>query len=122
MAMRHFENGWTGDDSQSRIDRFAFQRQHPKDRFMDATQRFFANEPFECFDAEREFAESQRSLRGKAARTETFEIFCRRVFRAVDDAEIFATATLHSRLHKSATIFGDELQRLHDHAFAAAPG
>src|SRR6266849_4880351 len=87
---------WENTNLQPRINRLALQRQHTKHSFMHAAQRFFPNEPF--------------------------EIFCRCVFRAVDDAEIFTTATLNGRLHEAAPAFGDELQRLHDHAFAAASG
>src|SRR6185369_3990429 len=97
-------------DSQPRVNRLALQCQHAKDSFMHSAQRFFANESFECFDAECEFAKSQRTFRGKAARTQAFEIFCRRVFRAIDDAEILAATALHSGLYESTPTLGDELQ------------
>jgi hypothetical protein len=44
---------------QSRIDRLAFQCQNPEDTLMGASQRFFADKPFKCFDAEGELAPSQ---------------------------------------------------------------
>jgi hypothetical protein len=47
---------------QSWVHRFAFQRQHAEDGFMNAAQWFFADKSFERFDAKREFAESQGSF------------------------------------------------------------
>jgi hypothetical protein len=44
---------------QSRIDWLAFQCQNPEDTLMGASQRFFADKPFKCFDAEGELAPSQ---------------------------------------------------------------
>ena len=46
-----------GDTSQAWINWFALERQHSEHGFMHATQRFFADEAFECFNTEREFAE-----------------------------------------------------------------
>ena len=57
---------------------------------------------------------------GTTARAEAFQIFCRRVFRPVDDAKIFATTAFHGRLNQPAPIFGDEIQRFRNHALAAA--
>src|SRR5207249_11678439 len=99
--------------SQPRINRFALQSQNAKDGFMHPAQRFFPNESLEGFDAECEFAKSQGTFRGKAARTQTVEIFRRRVFRTVNDSEIFTTTTLDGRLHESAPTLGNELQGLH---------
>jgi hypothetical protein len=48
-----------GPHLQSRIDRLAFQCQNPEDTLMGAPQRFFADKPFKCFDAEGELAPSQ---------------------------------------------------------------
>jgi hypothetical protein len=44
------------------IDGFALEGEHADDAFVDAPQRLAADEPFECFDAERELAEGERSL------------------------------------------------------------
>ena len=84
--------------SQPGIYWFAFKCENAKDRFMHSTQRFFANKSFKSFNAQSKFSQSQRSLRGEATCAKSFEVFRRRVFRAIDDAEILTTTTLHSKL------------------------
>jgi hypothetical protein len=44
---------------QPRINRFAFQGQHPKYSFMHTPQWLFAHEPLQCFDTQRELAQCQ---------------------------------------------------------------
>ena len=62
------------------------------------------------------------SVSWKGRRTKAFQVFCRRVFRAVDDSQIFVTTAFNGWLNQPVTILGDEIQRLHNHAFAAASG
>ena len=76
-------------------------------------ERILAHESFKGFDAEGEFAERQRSFCGEAARTKAFQVFCRRVFRAVDDPQIFATAAFHGWLNQPPPILGYEIQPFH---------
>ena len=45
-------------ESQSRINRFAFQGQHAEHSFMYTAQWFFADKSFERFNTKREFAKS----------------------------------------------------------------
>src|SRR5260221_2956074 len=108
--------------SEARINRFAFQGQHAKDGFMHAPQRLLPNELLERFDAESELAECQRTFPGKATRPEPFEIFGRRVIRAVNDAEIFAAPAFDGGLNKSPATFRNEFQWFYHHAFAATSG
>ena len=48
------------------------------------------------------------------------EVLGRRVLGTVDDAEVLAAAALHGRLHQAAPAARDEVERLDDHALAAA--
>lgn len=57
---------------------------------MDAAQGFLAHKPFEGFDAQSEFAESQGPFGGKATSAQPLEIFHRRIFRSIDNPEVFA--------------------------------
>ena len=47
---------------QTRIDRFALERQDAENALVNASERLFLNEPFEPLDAQRELSQSQRSL------------------------------------------------------------
>ena len=76
-----------------------------------------AAETFEGFDTEREFAKGKATLGGKAAFAEALEVFGSGVFRAVNDAEVFASAGFEGWLDEAAAGFGDEVERFDDHPF-----
>lgn len=44
---------------EARVDGFCFERQDTEDAFVDAAKRLLANEAFEGFDAQSEFAQSE---------------------------------------------------------------
>jgi len=44
---------------QTRIDRFALERQDAENALVNAPERLFLNEPFEPLDAQRELSQSQ---------------------------------------------------------------
>lgn len=70
-----------------------FERQHSEYAFMDAAERFLADETLERLDAQREFAGCQRTLAAEATRAKTAEIFRQRVIGVVDNPEILAPAS-----------------------------
>jgi hypothetical protein len=69
---------------------------------MRSTQRFFANETLESFDAQGELSACEGSLCAETTRTQSFEIFRHQILRPIDDAQILRPATLHRRLSVSS--------------------
>ena len=59
---------------------------------MDSPQWFVADEAFQAFDAEGEFAGGEGALGREAAGAQACQVVGEVVFRAVDDAEVFAAA------------------------------
>src|SRR5690242_12803857 len=81
--------------SEARVDRLAFQRQHPEDALVDAPQRLHPREALQRLDTERELAQRQRALCRQAARAEPLQVVRGRVLRTVDDAQVLLPAALH---------------------------
>ena len=50
-----------------RVDRLAFEREDPEDAFVNAAEGLVANEAFEGFEAEGEFAQGEGAFGGEAA-------------------------------------------------------
>jgi hypothetical protein len=79
------------------IHRLALERQHAEHTLVHPTHRLAADESLEPFDPEGELPKRERPLGRQAALTQTIEVFRQRVFRTVDDPQIFPAATLHWR-------------------------
>ena len=62
-----------------------------------------------------EFTQSQRPLRAESSGAKAFEMIWRCVLRSVNDAKVIPSSALHRRLHETASVPGDELERLHYH-------
>jgi hypothetical protein len=63
---------------------------------VDSPQGLAAYEALQRLDSKREYSERKRSLYRKAAEAETIQVVRQRVFRAVNDSQIFwATALDH---------------------------
>ena len=60
---------------------------------MDSAQRVAIYESGERFDTEAKLANRQTAFRGQAAVSETFEVMRQVLLGAVDDPQIFTTAT-----------------------------
>ena len=87
---------------------------------MDAAQGFVLNKAIEGFEAQGKFAQGEGLLGFDIALTQFCEIVGGGVFRAVDDAEVFAPSALDGRLNQPAFfVAGDERDRFDDHALAA---
>src|SRR5579863_2977324 len=84
---------------------------------MGTANRFFADESFESFDAQRKLPAREGALGAQTARAQTFQVLRHEVFGSVDDAQVFGPATLDGRLSVSAPAFDDKVERLHHHAF-----
>lgn len=70
---------------QPRIDRFALQREDREGAFVDAVERFAADEAFEGFEAEGEFAQGERAFRRDCALLEAHQVLGRRVLHGRSD-------------------------------------
>src|SRR5277367_5923608 len=105
---------------QSRIHRFAFQRQHAKHTLVHSAQRLTSNKPFQRLNPQRKFAQCQRPLGRHVATPQPAQIFRQQIFGAVNNSQIFAASALDRRLHQPPPPMRDEIERLHHHAFAAA--
>ena len=79
-----------------RIDWFAFHRQDCENTFVDSAERVAGNETLQAFVTQREFAESEVALAVEPALAQANQIVGSVVFRAVDDAEVFAASDLAS--------------------------
>src|SRR5262245_4793860 len=84
--------------SQSWVNWFTLHRQHSKDTFMDTPQWFIADKSFQRLNPQRKFGDRQTALLAEAAAAQRFDLFWRRVFRPIDDAQILAAPTLDRRL------------------------
>src|SRR5215467_6733027 len=62
------------------------------------------------------------SRRTKRSRAQALKIGRERIFGAVNNPKIFASANFYPRLHDATPALFDELEQLDDHAFAAAVG
>ncbi len=87
----HLHNGRTpGLDSagflQPGINRLAFQRQYPKDTFMNPTQRLAADKALERLNPECELPCGHTALTPKPTRPQALDLIWCGVFRAIDDA------------------------------------
>ena len=100
------------------VDGLGFEGEDAEDAFVDATQGFAADEAFEGFNAEGEFAHGQGALATQATRAQAVEVFGQRIFGAVDDAEVLAAATFDRGLNRPTPAFLDEAERLDDHTFS----
>lgn len=78
-----------------------------------------ADEALEGFDAQREFTEGKKALSAQGAGAQPGEVIRRGIFRAVNDAQVFAAAAFDGWLDKAALAAQDKVERLDDHAFAA---
>ena len=58
--------------SEPRVDRLALEREDAEDALVDAAERLAAHEALERFDAERELAQRERSLRREPALTQSW--------------------------------------------------
>src|SRR5689334_6846141 len=87
--------------SEPRIDRLAFERQHREHAFMNPPQWLAGDEALQCLVTEGEFAQGQVALAAQAALAEPGEVLGGVIFRAIDDAEIFAAAHLERRLKEA---------------------
>ena len=100
----------------------AFEGQNAEDAFVDAVEGGAADEAFQRLDAEGELAQGERPLGGEVALAQPVQVFWRGVFGAVNEPEVLPAAALYAWLRNAAPTSCDEIQRLDDHALAAAPG
>src|SRR5215469_3223082 len=98
-----------------RVDRFTLQRQHPKHAFVHFSERFLANESFQCLDSQCKFPQSKRSLTRHTALPKALEICGARVFRTVDDPQVFFAPALDCRLNHASFAVLNERQGLDHH-------
>jgi hypothetical protein len=98
--------------SEARIDRFAFQRKHAEDAFVNATQWFASDESLERLEPECEFPQRQGSFMTQAALPQTAEILFGRIFRPIDDPQIFTPATFYRGLNEPSPTGGDKNRRV----------
>src|SRR5215210_2671451 len=99
---------------QSRIHRFALQGKHAEDTFVDPVERFAAYEPFQGFHAEDELPDGERAFGSESPVPEACQVLGCRVFRAVDDPQVFLSPAFYSWLHYPAFSPGHEIKRLDD--------
>lgn len=88
----------------ARIHGFALQRQNTKDAFMRPAQRFFADEPLQRLNPEREFTAGERPLRANSPGTPPFEILRQQILGTIDDAQVFWPSALDRRLRGVALL------------------
>jgi hypothetical protein len=106
--------------SQSRINRFTLQRQHTKNALVNSAERFLMNESLQRFQSQCELAKGKRSFGAKTSALEPLQVFGQRVFRPVDDPKVFSSSYLNGGLHQPFPSLRHKLQRLYNHALAAA--
>src|SRR5689334_25257481 len=104
-----------------RIDGLALQREDTEHALVHAPERFTADEPLEPFDTQRKLPKRKPTLGRQAAVTQAIQVLWQRVFRTVDDPQVFPPATLHRRLDEPAGAVRNERHRLDDHPFSALP-
>jgi hypothetical protein len=107
---------------QSWIDWFALQCKDAEHALVDSATGFSSGEPFERLDAQGELAQRERAFGVQPAGAEPSEVLVRRVFRAVDDAQVLAATAFDGGLDETALAANDEFLRLYDHAFSASSG
>ena len=100
-----------------RIDGLALQREDTEHALVHATERFTADESLEPFDTQRKLPKREATLGGQATVAQAIEVLGQRVFRTVDDPQIFPAAALHRRLCEPVLSLHHEVVRLHDHTF-----
>jgi hypothetical protein len=89
---------------------------------MDSPQRLARHEPFERFQPQSEFSNRQRPLSRQTPCPKPGQLVRRRVFRAVDDPQVFPTSAFQRGLHQPLRSACNEIERLHDHTLAAPAG
>ncbi len=77
-------------------------------------------ESLQCFQSQGEFTKSKRSFGAKTSALEPLQVFGQRVFRPVDDPEVFSSSNLNGRLRQPFPSLRHKLQRLYHHTLAAA--
>src|SRR5579884_1475828 len=108
--------GCPRDRLKPRIHRLAFQGKDGEGALVDVPQGLAADETLKRLDAQRELAQRQRPLGAQAAGAQALEVLGGGVLGAVDDAEVFAAAALHGRLHQPAGAADDKIERLDHHS------
>src|SRR5437868_15239521 len=89
---------------------------------MDSAQRLSAHKPLQSFDAEGKFSKGERAFLAQTTAPQPGEILVSRVIRSIDDPQVLAAPALDGRLGEAALAPKNEVERLDNHAFAAAPG
>ena len=77
------------------------------------------NESLQCFQSEGEFTKSERSFSAKTSALEPLQVLGQRVFRPVDDPEVFSPSNLNGRLREPFPSLRHKLQWLYHYVLAA---
>jgi hypothetical protein len=91
----------------------------PKDALVHPPQGLARQEAGQRLDAEAELPYLEAALGGEAALTESFEDGGWVVPGPIDDVHLLAAAAPERRLHRLLLVARQEVQRLHEHAFAS---
>jgi hypothetical protein len=107
---------------QARVDWFAFQSEDTEDAFMHPEERLAGHEPLEGLDTERELTEGEGAFVAQPADSQPAQVMLGRVFRTINDPQVFAASAFDTWLGQSFRTAVDDIDRLDDHALAAPTG